>query len=147
MATILDRAIDLTLNRALSSSYFTASEDSDIGLPDSPTLDLIISKFLMTPRLNPYSKVVLLQELYKFDMLTLGKFFIFLKLQSSKVSLVQLFSVLATWEELRGFLQISPIHIFWLANLQICEPYELRYPNTLIFALRSKSVQKLHITP
>jgi hypothetical protein len=96
MATILYRAIDLTLNRALSSSYFTASEDSDLGLPNSPTLDLIISKFLMTPRLNPYSKVVLLQELYKFDMLTLGKFFIFLKLQSFKVSLVQLFSVLAT---------------------------------------------------
>jgi hypothetical protein len=45
----------------------------------------------MTPRLNPYSKVVLLQEPYKFDMLTLGKFFVFLKLQSSKVSLVQLF--------------------------------------------------------
>jgi hypothetical protein len=50
----------------------------------------------MTPRLNPYNKVVLLQELYKFDMLTLGNFFTFLKLQSSKVSLVQLFSVLAT---------------------------------------------------
>jgi hypothetical protein len=82
--------------RRQSSSYFTASEDSDLGLPDSPTLDLIISKFLMTLRLNPYSKVVLLQELYEFNMLTLGKFFIFLKLQSSKVSLVQLFSVLAT---------------------------------------------------
>jgi hypothetical protein len=88
--------MNLTLNRALSSSYFTASEDSDLGLPDSPTLDLIISKFLMTPRLNPYSKVVILQELYKFDMLTLGKLFVFIKLQSSKVSLVQLFSVLAT---------------------------------------------------
>jgi hypothetical protein len=88
--------MNLTLNRALSSSYFTAGEDSDLGLPDCLTLDLIISKFLMTPRLNPYRKVVLLQELYKFDMLTLGKFFVFLKLQSSKVSLVQLFSVLAT---------------------------------------------------
>jgi len=84
--------MNLTLNRALSSSNFTASEDSDLGLPDSPTLDLIISKFLMTPRLNPYSKVVILQELYKFDMLTLGKLFVFIKLQSSKVSLVQLFS-------------------------------------------------------
>jgi hypothetical protein len=26
------------------------------------------------------------------------------------------------------------------ANLQICEPYDLRYPNFMIFALRSKSV-------
>jgi hypothetical protein len=60
IATTLNRAMNLTLNRALSSSYFTASEDSDLGLPDSPTLDLIISKFLMTPRVNPYSKVVLL---------------------------------------------------------------------------------------
>jgi hypothetical protein len=96
MATILNRAMNLTLNRALSSSFFTASEDSDLGLPDSPTLDLIISKFLMTPRLNPFSKVLLLHELYKFDMLTLGKLFVFLKLQSSKVSLVQLFLDLAT---------------------------------------------------
>jgi hypothetical protein len=96
MATILNQAMNLTLNRALSSSFFTASEDSNLGLPDSPTLDLIISKFLMTLRLNPYSKVVLLHELYKFDMLTLGKLFVFLKLQSSKVSLVQLFLDLAT---------------------------------------------------
>jgi hypothetical protein len=81
MVTMLNRAMNLTLNRALSSSYFTASEDSDLGLRDSPTLDLIISKFLMTPRLNPYSKVVLLHELYKFDILTLSKFFVFLKLE------------------------------------------------------------------
>jgi hypothetical protein len=52
--------MNLALNRALTSSYFTASEDSDLGLLDNPTLNLIISKFLMTPRLNPYSKVVLL---------------------------------------------------------------------------------------
>jgi hypothetical protein len=53
--------MNLTLNRALSSSYFSAIEDSNLGLPDSPTLDPIISKILMTPRLKPYSKVVLLQ--------------------------------------------------------------------------------------
>jgi hypothetical protein len=29
----------------------------------------------------------------------------------------------------------------------MCEPYDLRYPNTLVFALESKSVQNLHITP
>jgi hypothetical protein len=33
------------------------------------------------------------------------------------------------------------------ANIQICEPYDLRYPNSMVFALRSKSVQHLHITP
>jgi hypothetical protein len=60
IATTLNRAMNLTLNRALSSSYFTASEDSDLELPDRATLDLIISKFLMTPRLNLDSKVVLL---------------------------------------------------------------------------------------
>jgi hypothetical protein len=96
MATILNRAMNLTLNRALSSSFFTAGEDLDLGLPDSPTLDLFISKNFMTPSLNPYRKVVLLHELYKFDMLTLGKLFVFLKQQSSKVNLVQLFSDLAT---------------------------------------------------
>jgi hypothetical protein len=45
------------------------------------------------------------------------------------------------------FLQISPIHMVLFANLQICEPYDLRYPNRLVFALRSKSVQHLHKTP
>jgi hypothetical protein len=29
----------------------------------------------------------------------------------------------------------------------MCEPYALGYPNSLVFALRSKSVQNLHITP
>jgi hypothetical protein len=61
IATTLNREMNLTLNRALSSSYFSASEDSNLGLPDSPTLDPIISKFHMTPRLNPYSNVVILQ--------------------------------------------------------------------------------------
>jgi hypothetical protein len=60
MVIILNRATDLTQNQALSSSNFTVTESSDLRLPDSLTLDLIISKFLMTPRLNPYSKVVLL---------------------------------------------------------------------------------------
>jgi hypothetical protein len=35
IAITLNRAMNLTLNRALSSSNFTASEDSDLGLPDS----------------------------------------------------------------------------------------------------------------
>jgi hypothetical protein len=60
MVIILNRATELTQNRAQSSSNFTVTESSDLKLPDSPTLNLIISKFLMTPRLNPYSKVVLL---------------------------------------------------------------------------------------
>jgi hypothetical protein len=48
---------------------------------------------------------------------------------------------------LNGFLQINPIHIFLLVNLQTCEPYDMRYPISMIFALRSKSGQHLHITP
>jgi hypothetical protein len=44
-------------------------------------------------------------------------------------------------------LQISPIHIFWLVNLQTCEPFDMRYPISMIYALRSKNVKILHITP
>jgi hypothetical protein len=32
------------------------------------------------------------------------------------------------------------------ANPQICELYDLRYLNSMVFALRSKNVQHLHIT-
>jgi hypothetical protein len=32
-------------------------------------------------------------------------------------------------------------------NPQISEPYDLRYPNSMVFALRSKSAQYLHKTP
>jgi hypothetical protein len=34
-----------------------------------------------------------------------------------------------------------------VANLQICEPYDLRYPNFMIFALKSKMCTLLQITP
>jgi hypothetical protein len=37
----------------------TVNQNSDFRLTDSPTLGLIISKFFMTPRLNPFSKIVL----------------------------------------------------------------------------------------
>jgi hypothetical protein len=130
--------VNLTLNRALSSSNFTASEDSDLGLRDSPTLDLIISKFLMTPRINPYSKVVLLQELYKFDMLTLGKFFVFLKLQSSKVSLVQLYFRLIHIITRVAFLHLGPNLMVSFVNLQICDPYDLGTLIALFFHLGPK---------
>jgi hypothetical protein len=46
-----------------------------------------------------------------------------------------------------AFLQISPKLMVSFANLQTCELYDLRYPNSMVFALRSKSVQHLHITP
>jgi hypothetical protein len=46
-----------------------------------------------------------------------------------------------------AFLQLGPDLKVFLANLQTCEPYDLRYPNSMVFALRSKSVQHLHITP
>jgi hypothetical protein len=46
-----------------------------------------------------------------------------------------------------SFLQTSPNFIIWFANPQMCETYDLRCPNTLDFALWSKSVQDLHIAP
>jgi hypothetical protein len=46
-----------------------------------------------------------------------------------------------------AFLQISPKLMVSFANPQICELYDLRYPNFMVFALRSKNVQHLHITP
>jgi hypothetical protein len=46
-----------------------------------------------------------------------------------------------------AFLQISPKLMVSFANLKICEPYDLRYPISMIFALRSKSVHILQITP
>jgi hypothetical protein len=45
-----------------------------------------------------------------------------------------------------AFLHLGPNLMGSFANLQICEPYDLRYPNFMIFALRSKSGQHLHIT-
>jgi hypothetical protein len=60
IAITLNRAVNQTQNRALSSYNFIACEDSDLGWPNSPTLDPIISKYFMAPRLNPYRKVVLL---------------------------------------------------------------------------------------
>jgi hypothetical protein len=46
-----------------------------------------------------------------------------------------------------AFLQLGPNLMVSFANLQICEPYDSRYPNSIVFALRSKSGQYLHITP
>jgi hypothetical protein len=39
-----------------------------------------------------------------------------------------------------AFLQISPKLMVSFENLQTCELYDLRYPNSMVFALRSKSV-------
>jgi hypothetical protein len=44
-------------------------------------------------------------------------------------------------------LQISTIYTFWLVNLQTCEPFDMRYPIAMIFALRSKMCTFLQITP
>jgi hypothetical protein len=46
-----------------------------------------------------------------------------------------------------AFLQLGPNLMASFANLQICEPFDLRYPNSMVLALRFKSVQHLHITP
>jgi hypothetical protein len=37
-----------------------------------------------------------------------------------------------------AFLQFGPNLMVSFANLQICELYDLRYPNSMVFALRSK---------
>jgi hypothetical protein len=58
--------------------------------PDSPSLDQVISKFLMAPRLNTCSKVVLLQWLYNFVTLTQGKILMVWKLQGPKVEPITL---------------------------------------------------------
>jgi hypothetical protein len=50
------------------------------------------------------------------------------------------------WSTRVAFLQISLKLMVCFANLQICELYYLRYPNPMVFALRSKSGQYLHIT-
>jgi hypothetical protein len=46
-----------------------------------------------------------------------------------------------------AFLQLGPNLMVSFAYLQIYELYDLRYPNSMVFALRSRSVQHLHITP
>ena len=91
MVIILNRATELTQNRAQSSSNFIVTESSDLKLHDSLTLNLIISKLLMTRRLNPYSSC---SPIVALDFLCVdpSKFLIFLDLQSSKVNSVQLFS-------------------------------------------------------
>jgi hypothetical protein len=47
MATILNRATDLTQNQALSSSNFTVTQSSDPWLTNSTTLGSFFSKFCM----------------------------------------------------------------------------------------------------
>jgi hypothetical protein len=101
----------------------------------------------MSLGLNTYSKVIPLTLLYKFDVLTLGKFLIFLDLQSPKVSPISLKFRLIHWSTNVVFLQISTKPMVSFANPQICEPYDLRHPISMIFALWSKNVHILHITP
>jgi hypothetical protein len=45
-----------------------------------------------------------------------------------------------------AFLHLGPNPMGSFVNHQICEPHDLWYPNSMVFALRSKSVQNLHIT-
>jgi hypothetical protein len=46
-----------------------------------------------------------------------------------------------------AILHLGPNLMVSFANIQTCELYDLRYPISMIFALRSKSGQHLHITP
>jgi hypothetical protein len=79
--------------------------------------------------------------------LTLGKVLIIWKIQGSKVGPNALIFRLSYWSTNVAFLQISPKLMVLFANLQICEPYDLRYPTSMIFALRSKMCILLQITP
>jgi hypothetical protein len=45
------------------------------------------------------------------------------------------------------FLHLGPNLVVSFANLQTCELYDLRYPNSMVFALRSKVCTFLQITP
>jgi hypothetical protein len=54
---------------------------------------------------------------------------------------------LSYWSTNVAFLQISPKLMASFANLQICEQYDLKYPISMIFALRSKMCTLLQITP
>jgi hypothetical protein len=60
MATILNRATDLTENQALSSSNFTITESSDPRLTDSPTLCSFYFNFYSASVLGHLIKFVLL---------------------------------------------------------------------------------------
>jgi hypothetical protein len=53
-----------------SSPHHTVTENSVQGLPDSPTLSLIIFGFFLTTELILLSKVVLLSLVYNFDVVT-----------------------------------------------------------------------------
>jgi hypothetical protein len=44
-------------------------------------------------------------------------------------------------------LQMGPNSTIQLANLQMCETYDLWCSNTLVFTLGSKSAQILHLAP
>jgi hypothetical protein len=80
-------------------------------------------------------------------VLTLGKFLVIWKIQGSKVGPNALIFKLSYMITKMAFLHLGPNLMGSFANLQICEPYDLRYPNFMIFALRSKSVHIFKITP
>jgi hypothetical protein len=46
-----------------------------------------------------------------------------------------------------AFLHFGPNLMGSFANLQTCELYDLRYPNFMVFALRSKVCTFLQLTP
>jgi hypothetical protein len=46
-----------------------------------------------------------------------------------------------------GLLQISPNLKVYFANPHTCESYESRYPNFMVFALRSKNVHTFTDNP
>jgi hypothetical protein len=90
MVTMLKHPLDHLRKGSQSSSYVTDNQNSGLRLTDNP--GSFFSDFHSAPVLSYLIKLVLLCWLYNFAILTLGKFFVFLDLQSSKVNSVQLFS-------------------------------------------------------
>jgi hypothetical protein len=60
IATIAKHSLDHGRIPVQRLPNLTVSRNSDLGQSDSSTLGSILCKFFMRPRLNPYSKVVLL---------------------------------------------------------------------------------------
>jgi hypothetical protein len=60
MVTIVKHSLDHGRIPVQRLPNLTVSLNSDLGQSDSPTLGSFYFEFLMAPRHNPYSKVVLL---------------------------------------------------------------------------------------
>jgi hypothetical protein len=89
---MLKHLLDHLRKDSQSSSHVTEYQNSGFWLTHKPSLGLLFSNFYTASVLGYLTRIVLLSKLYRFDVLTLGKFSIFLDLQCPKVSPTSLFS-------------------------------------------------------